>query len=109
MFESAPTAVENLPIKPDFAFVDGRDIPYKLKIQAEPIIKGDDTVLSISAASIVAKVTRDLLMGELAVNYPHFAWERNAGYGTKAHQEGLASFGVTPHHRKSFAPIRKLL
>lgn len=108
-FLAMTRAVENLSIIPDFAFVDGRDIPAELKIPAETVIKGDNIVLSISAASIVAKVTRDKLMGDLAEKYPHFAWERNAGYGTKAHQEGLASYGVTPHHRKSFAPIRALL
>ncbi len=95
--------------KPDFAFIDGRDIPQQINIPSESVIKGDNIVLSISAASIVAKVTRDRLMGELAKKYPHFAWERNAGYGTKDHQNGLASHGITPYHRKSFAPIKALL
>jgi ribonuclease HII len=108
-FLAMTRALENLPTKPDFVFIDGRDIPENIETLAEAVIKGDNIVLSISAASIVAKVTRDRLMGDLAQKYPYFAWERNAGYGTKAHQEGLAMHGITPHHRKSFAPIRKLL
>lgn len=102
-------AIANLPTQPDFAFIDGRDIPDGLTIPAQPVIKGDDTVLSIAAASIVAKVSRDRLMARLAQVHPHFAWEKNAGYGTKAHQEGLALHGITEHHRKSFAPIKALI
>jgi ribonuclease HII len=102
-------ALKDLPTKPDFAFVDGRDIPAGITIPAEAVIKGDNKVLSVSAASIVAKVTRDNFMAELAEKHPHFAWEKNAGYGTKAHQEGLSIHGITPHHRKSFAPIKALL
>jgi ribonuclease HII len=60
--------------------------------------------LSIAAASIIAKVTRDRMMAELAAEFPHYGWEKNAGYGTALHQQGLATHGVTPHHRKSFAP-----
>jgi ribonuclease HII len=70
------------------------------------IVKGDSLSLSIAAASIIAKVTRDRMMAVLAEQYPGYGWERNAGYGTKEHKEALARLGVTPAHRQSFAPIR---
>lgn len=93
---------------PDIVLIDGNrlpDIPCKM----EAVIGGDALCVSIAAASIIAKVTRDRMMDALAKEFPHYGWERNAGYGTRSHQEGLALFGVTPHHRTSFAPIRKLL
>lgn len=102
-------AIESLPEKPDYAFIDGRDVPEGLLCPAEAVIKGDGIVLSIACASIVAKVTRDRLMGKLHEQFPHYAWNSNAGYGTKAHQEGLAEHGITPHHRRSFRPIRELM
>jgi ribonuclease HII len=102
-------AVEALPKRADYVVIDGRDVPPKLTQPAEAIIQGDGKILSISAASIVAKVRRDRMMAQLAEDFPHFGWAKNAGYGTAEHQAGLAAFGVTPHHRTSFAPIRKLL
>ena len=81
---------------------------YTLSLHAAlPIC--DDKSLSIAAASIVAKVTRDRIMASLAATFPGYGWERNAGYGTKEHQVALAALGVTPVHRKSYAPIRKIL
>ncbi len=102
-------AVLALPVTPDQIDIDGRDVPDGLPAPAQAIIKGDATHPHIAAASILAKEYRDQLMRELAENYPHYGWETNAGYGTKAHQEGLKSHGVSPHHRCSFAPIRALL
>ena len=102
-------AVEGLPEKPDYAFVDGNFVPPQLNVDAEFVIKGDAKVMSIAAASIVAKQYRDKLMAKLAESHPYFAWEKNAGYGTKAHQAGLAEFGITPHHRRSFKPIQALV
>lgn len=102
-------AVEGLKLDVDHIFVDGNVLPKNLPCDAEFVIKGDSKVLSIACASIVAKVFRDKMMAELANEFPHYAWEKNAGYGTKAHQEGLAEFGVTVHHRKSFKPIQLLL
>ncbi len=103
-------AVEGLNLQVNHTFVDGNALPSALpSVTAECVIKGDSKVLSIACASIIAKVYRDNLMASLAADYPHFAWEKNAGYGTKAHQQGLSEFGVTPHHRKSFKPIRALL
>lgn len=94
--------------RPTVALIDGNRLPdWEMKKQA--IIGGDAKSLSIAAASILAKVTRDRIMTELAKKYPHYGWEKNAGYGTKAHQAGLAQFGITPEHRLSYAPIKKLL
>lgn len=102
-------AVADLGVTPDFALIDGNKIPPDLPCAAAAVIKGDGLSLSIAAASIVAKVTRDRIMIDLDRTYPGYGWGSNAGYGTKAHQQGLATLGVTPEHRKSFAPIRKIL
>ena len=75
----------------------------------EAIVDGDASVYSIACASVVAKVVRDRLMARLAARYPGFGWERNAGYATAEHRAALRSLGVTPHHRRSFAPIRAAL
>lgn len=98
-------AVARLPVVPSACLVDGNRLP-SLACPAEAVVKGDSRSLSIAAASIVAKVLRDRLMARLAARYPAYFWQSNAGYGTKAHQEGLAAAGVTAHHRRSFAPIR---
>lgn len=92
----------------DVALIDGNHIP-QLPCQAVPVIKGDSQSASISAASIIAKVTRDRMMQEIAAAYPGYGFEKHVGYGTAQHQAALASLGVTPHHRQSFAPIRKLI
>jgi len=97
-----------LGIEADRALVDGDRLP-RLPCPASAIIGGDACEPAIAAASIVAKVTRDRLMARLAARYPGFGWERNAGYGTPEHRAALARLGVTPHHRRSFAPIARLL
>ncbi len=102
-------AVEGLAVPPEFALIDGNKIPPNLPCAAQTVVKGDARSLSIAAASIIAKVTRDKLMCDLSATYPGYGWETNMGYGTKAHQEGLAALGVTPHHRVSFKPIHKML
>lgn len=102
-------AVENLGCIPAYALIDGNRVPDGLACGAQAVVKGDAISLSIAAASIVAKVTRDRMMDELDRQYPGYGWGSNSGYGTKAHQEGLARLGITPEHRKSFAPIRKIL
>ena len=93
----------------DFVLIDGNRQPKDWKWKSEAVIKGDALSLSISAASIVAKVTRDRLMCLLAEEYPGYGWEKNAGYGTAEHIAALNEKGVTPHHRKSYAPVAKLL
>lgn len=101
-------AFELLPVKADVALVDGNR-PPQLACKVQTVIGGDAKCLSIAAASIIAKVTRDRMMSELAHEFPHYGWEKNAGYGTTAHQQGLAAHGICIHHRKSFAPIKKLM
>ena len=93
---------------PTTALIDGNRLP-DWEMEKYALIGGDGKSLSIAAASILAKVTRDRIMTELAKKYPYYGWEKNAGYGTKAHQEGLARHGITPEHRRSYAPIQKIL
>ncbi len=102
-------AVAALGVVPAHALVDGAQVPPGLPCPAEAVVGGDARVLSIAAASVVAKVTRDRMMVALAQQFPGYAWEKNMGYGTAAHRAGLARLGVTQHHRRSFAPIRKML
>ena len=102
-------AIAGLTQNPDHALIDGNRLPADLPCSAETVVKGDARSLSIAAASIVAKVTRDRIMAELAAEHPGYGWESNAGYGTKMHQNGLREFGVTPHHRRSFKPIHNIL
>jgi ribonuclease HII len=101
-------AFGKLPRRPRHAIVDGNRDPG-LDVPTRCVVGGDASSLSIAAASILAKVARDRIMAELAAEFPGYGWEKNAGYGTRQHQEGLAAKGVTPHHRRSFAPIAKLL
>ena len=101
-------AVAALGPSPDLVLIDGNRVP-DLTCPARAVVGGDGISLSIAAASIVAKVTRDRIMASLAARYPGFAWERNSGYGTSDHCDGLARYGVTPHHRRSYAPIHNIL
>ena len=105
---SMKRAIDQLSVKPELILIDGNFAPQGLK-NFKTIINGDEKVKSISAASIVAKVYRDQLMIKLSEKFQNYAWERNFGYGTKAHMEGLRKFGVTYHHRKGFKPIHKML
>ena len=92
---------------PDLALVDGNQDPG-LACPARCLVGGDALSLSIAAASIVAKVTRDRLMARLAARLPHYGWERNAGYGTPAHRQGLRAMGASRHHRLGFGLVREL-
>ena len=85
--------------------VDGKFAPA-LSCATRTVVKGDATSLSIAAASILAKVTRDRMMAQLHAAYPHYGWGTNAGYGTEIHMNGIATHGITPHHRRSFAPCK---
>ena len=102
-------AVAGLPRAPDMALIDGNMIPRDLTCKAVALVKGDARSVSISAASIVAKVVRDRIMVDLAQQHPGYGWEKNAGYPTKAHREALLSLGVTPHHRRSFKTVHNIL
>ena len=101
-------AAAALPKRPAACIVDGTIKP-KLRIPAYTVVKGDGKSFSIAAASIIAKTTRDRMMRELAREFPNYGWEKNKGYGVPAHRVGLSAHGVTPHHRKSFAPIHNML
>lgn len=105
---SMKRAIEKLSIEPGLTLIDGNFAPKGLK-NYRTIIKGDEKIKVISAASIVAKVFRDRLMIKLSKKFSYYAWERNFGYGTKAHFEGLKKFGISSHHRKGFKPIHKIL
>ena len=105
---SMKRAIEKLEIKPGLTLIDGNFAPKGLK-NYKTIINGDEKIKVISAASIIAKVYRDKFMIRLSKKFSNYAWDRNFGYGTKAHFEGLKKFGVTSHHRKGFRPIHKIL
>jgi len=89
------------------ALIDGKFAP-ELPCATQTVIKGDSLSLSIAAASIIAKVTRDRYMNKLHEEFPYYGWDSNAGYGTKAHMKGLQTHGLTPFHRLSFAPCSKV-
>jgi ribonuclease HII len=97
-------AIKALAVRPDFALIDGRDVPEGLVCPARALVDGDALCLSISAASIVAKVARDALMTRLGRRHPEYGFASNSGYGTPAHVEAIKRFGPTPHHRRSFQP-----
>ncbi|TMP33945.1 ribonuclease HII [Pseudoalteromonas rubra] len=101
-------AVEGLAVKAQFVFVDGNRLP-ELNVPAQAVVKGDSLVAEISAASILAKVTRDQEMLELDKQYPQYGFAAHKGYPTKAHFAALSEHGVTPHHRTSFKPVQRIL
>ena len=101
-------AVAGLPVAPAAALVDGNQDPG-LDMPTQLLVKGDSRSLSIAAASIVAKVFRDRLMARLSRDHPQYGWERNAGYGVPKHMAALRLVGASPHHRRSFAPVRAVL
>ncbi|WP_121629266.1 ribonuclease HII [Tropicibacter alexandrii] len=102
-------AVDNLPEKPGAILVDGNKLPTGLPCEAQAIVGGDARSPSIAAASIVAKTWRDNVMKKIATQFPGYGWETNAGYPTKCHKNALRDLGVTPHHRRSFKPVRDIL
>ena len=102
-------AVSNLKVKPNHILIDGNKVPDRLVGRATSIVKGDRKVLSIAAASIIAKVTRDKLMHDLGSEFPVYGWAKNAGYPTKCHMNAIVKYGVTPHHRRSFKPVHNIL
>ena len=102
-------ALADLPRRPDLALIDGNRLPADLPCAGQAIVKGDALSLSIAAASIMAKVWRDRLMVDLAQQHPGYGWDRNAGYPTAEHLDGLKCHGVSPHHRRTFGPVHKML
>ena len=102
-------AVQALAEQPEVVLIDGNRAPPQLGCRAETIVGGDAHSYSIAAASIFAKVTRDRYMHALALTYPGYGWETNRGYGSQQHLEALSLLGPTPHHRRSFAPVTRLV
>ncbi|WP_299562438.1 ribonuclease HII [uncultured Sulfitobacter sp.] len=102
-------ALEGLKTPPDYCLIDGTMKPRGLALPVETIIGGDARSVSISAASIMAKICRDYVMLSLAQQHPGYGWETNMGYGSKSHMLALQSLGVTPHHRRTFKPVHKML
>ena len=98
----------SLKVRANFVLVDGINTP-KIKANVKAIKNGDNKSISIASASIIAKVIRDNLMKKLSYKYPEFFWNKNSGYGTKLHIDKIKLIGITPHHRKSFKPITKMI
>ena len=107
-FLAMSRAVQALPVTPDYTLVDGNRLPRPWPYAGHPEVGGDGRIMSIAAASVVAKVTRDKIMHTLAGDFPQYGWQTNAGYGAKKHLDALTQYGITPHHRRSFAPVAKL-
>lgn len=102
-------SVSHLPIKTDYAMIDGRDVPRALKGIGEAFVKGDARSLSIAAASIIAKVVRDRMMVEADKHFPEYGFAGHKGYGSQKHRDAIHEFGPCPIHRKSFSPIKQMV
>ena len=102
-------ALNKLKFKPSITYIDGPFVPENVKMKCKAIIKGDEKIKCIAAASIIAKVSRDMFMIKLSNKYPKYCWHKNFGYGTKDHLHGLEKYGITKYHRKKFKPIHYIL
>ena len=102
-------AIKKLKKKPKIVLIDGNRIPKMKNYNLKYVIKGDQKVPQISAASIIAKVSRDNLMKKISKNFMKYQWIRNCGYGTRHHLSAIKKFGITKHHRKTFKPIHNIL
>jgi ribonuclease HII len=98
-------AVAGLSVAPEFCLIDGNRVPKNLT--GESVIKGDAKSLSIAAASIIAKETRDKIMHDLALQFPQYDWDKNAGYPTKSHLQAIEKYGINEHYRKSYGPVKE--
>ena len=101
-------AIRKLKKKPTLVLIDGNKLPDMKNYNLKPIIKGDQKICSISAASIIAKVTRDKIISTLSKKFKGYNWGKNCGYGTKEHLKAIKNLGITIHHRKNFSPINKI-
>ena len=106
---SMKRALNKLKQKPSIIYIDGIFAPKNLKIKYKTFIKGDEKIISIAAASIVAKATRDEFMIKLGKNFPEYKWNKNFGYVTEEHLKSLKKYGITKHHRKKFKPVHNIL
>ena len=102
-------SIKKLKSKPSLIMIDGNKLPIMSGYKLKSIIRGDEKVAEISAASIIAKVSRDRLISKMSKKFTKYAWNRNSGYGTKEHLRAIKKFGVTKHHRKTFGPIHNIL
>ena len=102
-------SIKKLKAKPSMTLIDGNKLPHIKGYKLKSVIKGDQKISEISAASIIAKVTRDRLITKMSKKYKKYAWDKNAGYGTKQHLHAIKKFGISKHHRKSFRPIHNIL
>ena len=102
-------AIKKLKIKPKLVLIDGNKTPKIKNYNLKYVIKGDQKISEISAASIIAKVSRDRLMQKMSKKYLMYSWNKNAGYGTKDHLSAIKKYGITKHHRKKFRPIHNML
>ncbi|MFJ1290994.1 ribonuclease HII [Paracoccus yeei] len=102
-------ALAGLRRRPCVALIDGNMLPRDLDLPGQAVVGGDARCLSIAAASIIAKVFRDRIMVDLAQQHPGYGWDVNAGYPTPAHRQALLDLGITPYHRRSFAPVHNIL
>jgi len=102
-------AIKKLKKKPKLVLIDGNKIPKIKNYKLKNVIKGDEKIPEISAASIIAKVSRDRLVSKMSKKFIKYSWDKNAGYGTKNHLKAIKKFGITKHHRKTFQPIHNML
>jgi len=102
-------AIKKLKIKPNLILIDGNKSPVIENYSIKTVIKGDKKIKEISAASIIAKVSRDKLMKKMSIKFKKYKWDLNAGYGTKDHIKAIKKYGITKYHRKTFKPIHKIL
>ena len=98
-------AINALKIEPEYCLIDGNKMPNN--IIGEPVVKGDAKSLSIAAASIIAKQTRDKIMRDLSMQFPQYCWDKNAGYPTAQHLQAIDKYGINEHYRKTYRPIKE--
>ena len=102
-------SITKLKSKPSLVLIDGNNLPNMKAYKLKSVIKGDQKISEISAASIIAKVARDRLITKMSKKFKRYAWDKNAGYGTKEHLKAINKFGITKYHRKTFSPIHNIL
>ena len=101
-------SIKKLKLKPSITLIDGNKLPELNGYKVKYVIKGDQKISEISAASIIAKVARDRLIGKMSKKFKKYCWDKNAGYGTKQHLKAIKNLGITTYHRKTFSPINKI-